>query len=249
VSEREFNEQEPARIVVNDRRRIDPETGAVRQPAAPSGAAAAADAPGVAGTDPAPLSGAGSAAGSPLGGDAGSASTSEQDQITLLQMDLAERTQDLQRLQAEYTNYRRRVDRDREAVRDLAVANVVLDLLPVLDDIGRAAEHGELVGGFKSVADALVGVLTTKLGVETFGQPGEPFDPLKHEALMHTYSDEVTETTATQVFQPGYRLRDRILRPARVAVADPTEALPPMEDATAAPAVADVLDAAQEPSG
>lgn len=250
MSERELNEQEPARIVVNDRRRIDPETGAVRQPvagSAPAGAAPA-DVSGGAAAESVPLAGAGSAAGSPPGTEPGAASTSEQDQITLLQMDLAERTQDLQRVQAEYTNYRRRVDRDREAVRELAVANVVLDLLPVLDDIGRAAEHGELVGGFKSVADALFGVLT-KLGVETFGQPGEPFDPLKHEALMHTYSDEVVETTATQVFQPGYRLRERILRPARVAVADPTEALPPVDGVAADPVGTDGSGGAQEPIG
>lgn len=133
---------------------------------------------------------------------------------------LNERTADLQRLQAEYQNYRRRVERDRIAVREIAIANLLTELLPVLDDIGRARDHGELVGGFKSVAESLETV-AAKLGLQQFGKEGEPFDPLVHEALMHSYSPDVTQTTCVQILQPGYRIGERNLRPARVAVAEP----------------------------
>lgn len=133
---------------------------------------------------------------------------------------LAERTADLQRLQAEFANYRKRVDRDRLAVREQALANVLGELLPILDDVGRAREHGELSGGFKSVAEALEATVT-KLGLVRYGEPGEAFDPNVHEALLHSYSDEVTEPTCVQILQPGYKVGDRILRAARVAVAEP----------------------------
>jgi molecular chaperone GrpE len=135
---------------------------------------------------------------------------------------LAERTADLQRVQAEYANYRKRVERDRVAVREHALASVVAELLPVLDDIGRAREHDELTGGFKAVAESL-GSAASKLGLTTFGEAGEPFDPNVHEALMHSYSPDVTEPTCVQILQPGYKVGERILRPARVAVAEPTD--------------------------
>jgi molecular chaperone GrpE len=133
---------------------------------------------------------------------------------------LAERTADLQRLQAEYANYRKRIERDRLAVREQALANVLNELVPVLDDIGRAREHGELVGGFKSVGDSLEAI-AAKLGLTSFGEAGDPFDPMLHEALMHSYSANVTEPTAVQILQPGYKVGERIIRPARVAVAEP----------------------------
>jgi molecular chaperone GrpE len=136
--------------------------------------------------------------------------------------ELAERTADLQRVTAEYANYRKRVERDRVAVREQALANVLAGLLPVLDDIGRAREHGELVGGFKSVAESLESAVA-KLGLDSFGEAGEPFDPNVHEALLHSYASDVTEPTCVQILQPGYRVGDRILRPARVAVAEPSE--------------------------
>jgi len=135
---------------------------------------------------------------------------------------LAERTTDLQRVQAEYANYRKRVERDRVAVREHALASVVTELLPVLDDIGRAREHDELTGGFKAVAESLESAVS-KLGLSTFGEAGEPFDPNVHEALMHSYSPDVTEPTCVQILQPGYKVGERILRPARVAVAEPTD--------------------------
>ncbi|ARF56209.1 nucleotide exchange factor GrpE [Streptomyces gilvosporeus] len=133
---------------------------------------------------------------------------------------LNERTADLQRLQAEYQNYRRRVERDRVTVKEIAAANILSELLPTLDDIGRAREHGELVGGFKSVAESLETVIA-KLGLQQFGKEGEPFDPTIHEALMHSYAPDVTETTCVAILQPGYRIGERTIRPARVAVAEP----------------------------
>ncbi|MFF7792958.1 nucleotide exchange factor GrpE [Streptomyces sp. NPDC007991] len=133
---------------------------------------------------------------------------------------LSERTADLQRLQAEFQNYRRRVERDRIAVKEIAIANLLTELLPVLDDIGRAREHGELVGGFKSVAESLEST-AAKMGLQQFGKEGEPFDPTIHEALMHSYAPDVTETTCVAILQPGYRIGERTIRPARVAVAEP----------------------------
>ena len=143
---------------------------------------------------------------------------------------LAERTADLQRVTAEYANYRKRVDRDRLAVREQALANVLSALLPVLDDIGRAREHGELVGGFKSVAESLESAVT-KLGLTSFGTEGEPFDPKVHEALTHSYSADVAEPTCVHILQPGYMVGERILRPARVAVAEPDESVAPSDSA------------------
>ena len=151
--------------------------------------------------------------------------------------ELAERTADLQRVTAEYANYRKRVEQDRVAVREQALANVLAGLLPVLDDIGRAREHGELVGGFKSVAESLEAAVA-KLGLDSFGEAGEPFDPNVHEALLHSYASDVTEPTCVQILQPGYRVGDRVLRPARVAVAEPGDESGPGDG----PGEADVPD-------
>ena len=129
-------------------------------------------------------------------------------------------TADLQRLQAEYSNYRKRVERDRAVASEIAIAAVLSELLATLDDIDRAAEHGELTGGFKSVADQLINT-TTKLGLEKYGQDGDAFDPQIHEALLHETSAEVTVPTASKILQPGYKFKDRVLRPARVSVTDP----------------------------
>ena len=168
--------------------------------------------------------------------------TAEPDErLAELEVQLGERTADLQRLQAEYVNYKRRVDRDRQAVRDNATVGVLMALLPVLDDIDRAREHGELAGGFKAVAESL-GSIVTVLGLERFGEAGEPFDPRIHEALLHEYSDSVAEPTAATVLQPGYRLGERVVRPARVAVAEPELPAPSpqvVEDESAADSDAD----------
>ncbi|MFB6723773.1 nucleotide exchange factor GrpE [Kribbella sp. NPDC056345] len=190
----EFGDGDP---VVRDKRRIDPETGEVRE------------------SEQAP-------AGVP---DDVSSLTGPSAQEALLTEALSERTADLQRLQAEYVNYKRRVDRDREASRELVIGSVLSELLGTLDDVGRAREAGELEGAFKAVAESLERV-TEKLGLVKFGEPGDPFDPRIHEALLHNYSDEVDGPTATMVMQPGYRHGERILRAARVAVSEPTEKLP-----------------------
>jgi molecular chaperone GrpE len=141
-------------------------------------------------------------------------------QLDQVRTALSERTADLQRLQAEFANYRRRVERDRIAVKEIAIANLLTELLPVLDDIGRARDHGEFVGGFKSVGESLETV-AAKMGLQQFGKEGEPFDPTIHEALMHSYAPDVTETTCVAILQPGYRFGERTIRPARVAVAEP----------------------------
>ena len=129
-------------------------------------------------------------------------------------------TSDLQRVQAEYANYRKRVDRDRITANEITTAVVLSELLPVLDDIARASEHGELTGGFKAVADQLLAI-TTKFGLTQFADVDVPFDPNIHEALMHSTSPDVKETLVTQVLQPGFKFKERVIRPARVAVTDP----------------------------
>ena len=131
-------------------------------------------------------------------------------------------TADLQRLQAEYANYRKRVERDRSLAHELAISSVLIELLPVLDDIERAQTHGELTGGFKAVADQIEAT-TERIGLTKYGQEGDLFDPQIHEALLHDTSADVTTSTATKILQPGYKFKERILRPARVGVTDPEE--------------------------
>jgi molecular chaperone GrpE len=141
----------------------------------------------------------------------------------------AERLADLQRLQAEYVNYKRRVDRDRAVVQERAVHDVLESLLPVLDDLHAAREHGDLAEGpFAAIADKLEATLG-RYGLVRYGAKGEEFDPQQHEALMHApwpaddddLPGDATSTTVVTVLQPGYRAGEQVLRPARVAVADP----------------------------
>ena len=129
-------------------------------------------------------------------------------------------TSDLQRLQAEYANYRKRVERDRSLAHDMAIGAVLTELLALLDDVDRAEQHGELTGGFKAIADQLNSI-TARVGLEKYGTEGEAFDPQIHEALMHDTSAGVAVPTATKILQSGYKYKERILRPARVAVTDP----------------------------
>ncbi len=199
--------------VIRDRRRLDPETGQVREPepeVESEAAAVAADLPLLTDADLELLSG-----GVPAPTEPAPAS---EDSLA------AERLEDLQRLQAEYVNYRKRVERDRDVARDLAVVSVVEALLPVLDDVHLARQHGDLdQGPFAAIADKLEAVLG-RFEVQRFGEEGEPFDPAVHEALMRTeapLAEDVTVTTVVTVLQPGYRIGDRVIRPARVAVADP----------------------------
>ena len=140
--------------------------------------------------------------------------------MTELEAKLAERTSDLQRLQAEYVNYKRRVDRDRDLARKVTIEGVLKDFLSVLDDVRSAREHEELSGGFKAVAEEIERV-TSKYGLETFGEAGDPFNPHIHEALLHAHAEGIEGPTCVEILQPGYRIGNRILRPARVAVAEP----------------------------
>ena len=185
---------EEPRVVVRDRRRIDPQTGQVR--------AAHEQAPGAVPPTAAP-------------GSPGAVPDPEAE----LKLQLEERTADLQRLQAEYANYRKRIDRDREVVITAAKAAVTTELLAVLDDIERAEQHGDLTGAFKSVADKLVATLQ-RVGLEPFGHGGEPFDPSVHEAVQHTTSPDVSGPTVTAVLRRGYKFGDRLVRAALVAVTD-----------------------------
>ena len=197
-------QEEGRRVVVRDKRRVD-SSGAVRDPD-PEAASAEADA--------------GEQAVEASGRSPDDVAADDFVELRSLQALLDERTGDLQRLKAEFDNYRKRVERDRQAMTEQAMAGVLLHLLPVLDDVDRAREHGEVTGGFKSVADALDGALA-KLGLERFGVEGDPFDPLLHEAVTHQHSADVTEPTCVSVMRPGYRFSDRLLRPAMVAVAEP----------------------------
>ena len=133
---------------------------------------------------------------------------------------IADLTTDLQRLQAEYSNYRKRVERDRSLAHEVAVASVLTEILPILDDLDRAASHNELSGGFKAVADQIVAI-TLRIGLIRYGEAPAEFDPNIHDAMLHETSPEVKETTVTAILQPGYKFKERILRPARVTVTDP----------------------------
>jgi molecular chaperone GrpE len=143
-------------------------------------------------------------------------------ELGALRAEVDDRTRDLQRITAEYANYRKRVDRDRGLAGEQATASVLAALLPILDDLDRAREHGDLTGPFASMADALTATLG-KFGLTAFGEKGDPFDPTRHEAVAHLTSPDVTESSCIDVMRRGYLLGDRLVRPAMVAVADPVE--------------------------
>jgi molecular chaperone GrpE len=148
----------------------------------------------------------------------------EEDELAAMKGSLADLTNDLQRLQAEYANYRKRVDRDRQLVAESAAYKALTPVIEVLDTIDRAKEHGELEGGFKAVADQLERVVASA-GLVRFGEPGDAFDPTFHEALSHLGADaEVEVTTVKHVAKGGYRMGDRVVRAAQVLVVDPADA-------------------------
>ncbi|GAA3157783.1 nucleotide exchange factor GrpE [Blastococcus jejuensis] len=211
-------EQQP-RVVIRDKRRIDPTSGTVRVPVGEQPAGTPH------GADPAAREEQMSAHETPA--------TEQQADGGDLAQQLAERTEDLQRVTAEYANYRRRVDRDRSLVVDQAAERFAAQLFPIVDDIARARDHDELTGGFKLVADRILGLLDG-LGVTAFGVPGDPFDPALHEAVIHDTSAEVDVPTATTVLRQGYRRGDRVLRTAMVAVTDPEASAAPEAGAPAA---------------
>lgn len=217
--------------VIRDNRRIDPETGEVRgseAEEAPESAEAAEEAEVVEESDTF----------STEEGLEGFEVPDTPEQVVSEAINADERvvelTNDIKRVQAEYSNYRKRVERDRVAVREVATAQVLGELLPILDDIGRARDHDELTGGFKAVGEALEGAVA-KLGLERFAEQGDEFDPNVHEALTLIPVPDITVQTVVEVFQPGYRMGERILRPARVVVGDPLEGAGEA-DSAAAPA-------------
>lgn len=199
-------------VRVTDRRRIDPETGAVRQPpagatATPAGPAHAAGAPGTA--DDPPTADVLAEAEAVVAGEA----------VAVAEQQVAELTADLQRIAAEYKNYRDRVQRELGEARLRGRAEVVSELIATLDDLDRAADHGDLEGPVKALADNLTAALG-RVGVERYGEAGAAFDPTIHEALTHAEGEGLDGPTVVAVYQPGYRMEDRIIRAARVAVAE-----------------------------
>lgn len=191
-------------VVVRDRRRVDPVTGEVRTPAEEESSAGGA-APGS----------------TPAEEDVPVNEIDLDPRVEELTAEVAERTSDLQRVSAEYANYRRRVDRDRESVLVGARVQFVSELLTTLDDIDRAQAHGDLTGPFKSVADKIVAV-AQKQGLEPFAADGDLFDPSLHEAVQHETGDVAgpSVSVVSAVLRRGYRIADRVLRPAMVTVVD-----------------------------
>jgi molecular chaperone GrpE len=271
VNERDERNEEAQRVVIRDKRRIDPATGAARTPAeqvwTPPGAvkedpgaipAGSAGPPPGSGGDGGPVAGDTAAGAAPTDdaatGDAaswraGQAPEAGDARLSDLTARVSELTNDLQRVTAEYANYRKRVERDRAMVAEVATGSVLAALLPVLDDLDRAREHGDLTGAFKAVADQMESALG-KLGLTPVGEPGDRFDPTVHEAVSHQTSPEVTEPTCVAVFRRGFAHRDRLLRPALVAVADPGEpAGGGQQPAAAGPAPAESAGARSAPAG
>src|SRR4051812_8323785 len=214
---------EEPRVVIRDKRRIDPTSGEVRAPAGeqPAGAPPGGPRP----TAPSPPQGEPmSEHETPVVAQQVPGRSGDGD----LASQLAERTEDLQRITAEYANYRRRVDRDRSLVADQAAERFAGQLFPIVDDIQRARDHGDLTGAFKVVADRVLGLLDG-LGATPFGTNGDPFDPSLHEAVMHDTSPDVDYSMVTTVLRQGYRRGDRVLRTAMVAVTDPAGPAPAAE--------------------
>lgn len=227
---------EPAepKVVIRDRRRIDPATGNLRQPAdgaqqPPARAGSEKPEASQGDTSPTPAVKKSTAGDEPSPADALAAGGSAKPEagaaakeLEAVQKQLAERTADLQRITAEYANYRRRTERERAAVVEHATALVLTPLLPVLDDIERARSHGDLTGAFGAVAEQLAGALA-KLGLAAFGEVGDSFDPTWHEAVLHSVSSDVSVPTCVEIMRKGYALGGKMLRPALVAVAEPGE--------------------------
>jgi molecular chaperone GrpE len=219
-------DDEAPRVVIRDKRRIDPVSGTVRVPAGEQPAGTSAPGPSTSQLREEQMS----EHETPVVDEAPSATPVASTEDGDLESRLAERTDDLKRVTAEYANYRRRVDRDRSLVVDQAAERFALQLFPIVDDIERARDHGDLTGAFKVVADRVLGLLDG-LGVESFGKAGDAFDPSLHEAVIHDTSSEVDVPTATTVLRQGFRRGDRVLRTAMVAVTDPESPAPATAEA------------------
>jgi molecular chaperone GrpE len=188
--------------IIRDKRRLDPETGELRE--------------------------AGSAVGDTPDGGAPAEQPEEPGGLAEAKAEAADLADQLARAKAENYNLDQRfnafVKRSRTEVGDARTRgreDVVEALIGVLDDIDLARQHGELTGPFASIADKLEGVLQGSFGMVRFGEAGEEFDPVRHEALMHSQSAEASSESVQQVLQPGYQVGDRVIRPARVAVVGP----------------------------
>ena len=231
--------------VIRDNRRIDPLTGKIRDTASGSPVGDSASPFPGAGRHSAPDPANPNDAAQPLTVDLSAA------ELDLARQEAAERTADLQRVTAEYANYRKRVDRDRESVVAAAKASVILELLTILDDLDRAREHGDLVGSFGTVAEKLTGALG-KLGLRRSGAVGDAFDPAVHEAVQFGTSTDVAEPTVTAVFRSGYTLGDRLVRPAVVVVTGPEHEAAPeaaIDDAAVAAPVPPAGDTSKVSGG
>ena len=187
---------QPEGVKVTDKRKVDPETGQPRD-------------------------------GSPSSGET-EVAVEAQAEVIDIPLDAAgsqvrELTETLQRLQAEFSNYKKRVDRDRLADREVAVASTLVELLPILDNIGRARASDELVGAFKTMGEALESTVV-RLGMTPFGAPGDPFDPARHEGLLSEPRADVEADTCAEIALLGYEFRGRVVRPAQVIVATPIDA-------------------------
>lgn len=226
----------PTGPIIRDKRKVDPQTGAVRDARAAEQAGVQSDAALEDALDDTPQHDAQESAdlgdwvaddaadmsGATIEGEVGS----PEEPVSSDAQAAADRLEDLRRLQAEFVNYRRRVDRDRAKDRDVSVGAALEAMLPVLDDIHSAREHGDLEQGpMVAIVDKLESTLN-RLGAELFGATGDTFDPAMHEALMHLPDADLpegaSETTVVKVIQPGFRVGERLVRPARVAVADPS---------------------------
>jgi molecular chaperone GrpE len=222
------NHEEP---VIRDKRRIDPETGEVRKPEgvggqpAPGAGPESADAAGTAGA-PGPEAPASEASNPADSADVDEDVLTVDDILNAAQAEVedptAEHLADLKRVTAEYANYRKRTEANREVERERAVGAAVAVLLPVLDDLDRAEKHGDLEGDtpFATIA-AKLRASVEKLGLTPFGEVGEPFDPQRHEAIFQQHSDEVDTDTVADVVETGYTLGGILLRAAKVVVKTP----------------------------
>lgn len=222
-SDKHEKREEP---IVRDKRRIDPETGELRQPEATDGGEAQASSPEGAPAEESVNPGNGANGADEDGGDGEelfvedilAAAEAEGNEPS------SEHLADLKRVTAEYANYRRRTEGEREQVRERAVRDVVKVLLPVLDDLDRAQKHGDLEGdgAFPTIAAKLRGAVE-KLGVKPFGEAGEVFDPQRHEAIYQQPTPGTTEATVLEVVETGYTIGSTLVRVARVVVATPSE--------------------------
>ncbi|GGI46596.1 molecular chaperone GrpE [Agromyces flavus] len=215
MSDESQNHEEP---VIRDKRRIDPETGEVRKPTEGAGEQPASEA--------APEATDAAASPSPEGALGDEKELTVDDILNAAQAEVedptAEHLADLKRVTAEYANYRKRTEANREVERERAIGAAVSVLLPVLDDLDRAEKHGDLEGDtpFATIA-AKLRASVEKLGLTPFGEVGEPFDPQQHEAIFQQHSDEVEVDTVADVVETGYTLGGTLLRAAKVVVKTP----------------------------